>query len=356
MNVALEKKFSKDFETEITISALLDDGILLALKTGKFVILNPADYSEQHSFEMQAVAPVYKLAFHNGRIYFAGADFKFYCVDKTGAIIWIHEFQHSISDFFFAQLLNQKTNEYQDYVMVCSYDRTFRVLNASTGDYFWAQMAGLGIEYASVGYDADGKAESVFICSDDGTVRRLNQSNGEMSAYFESPKVMRSVFADTTNQVVYAGGDEMVLYVLDYAKLQTKQKIQFDTYIWDLINYKHYLIVQLYSFAFLGDLLADNEISGEPGLVFYDKKAGNLEESARIMNINIQCKQVIDNLLFSGTTGGEIVVIDMEKKVIIARENVGSFINSISVKKQDNIWIIAVCEENGMFSVVELKL
>ena len=340
-----EKMYENNFGTEITASVLMDNEILIILKSGEFVILNGIDFSEKKRFKFENIAPVYKVNYKHGLIYFGGADAKFYCIKPDGSIVWIHEFQNTISEFFFSDL----GIENKQFVLICAYDKTFRVLDAITGDYFWAQMTGLGIESSAFGYDTYGNIDSVFICSDDGTVRKLNPKNGEMTAYFESPKVIRTLYADFRNGIVLAGGDEMLLYILDYHKLTIKTTIPFDTYIWDIIPYKNNPIIQLYSFAFLGELL---EETGDPGLIFFELLSNQLNECSRLMKLNIQSKQIIDGLLFAGTTDGEIAIIDLVQKRLIISEKIGGFINSIFVMKKDNYrWILGSCEENGDLKV-----
>jgi outer membrane protein assembly factor BamB len=357
MNLKLEKKYTKNFQHEITASAALENELLISLKTGEFVFLdiNSDGYSEKRRIHFEGVGPVYKMAYRNHLIYFAGADAKFYCMNMEGTIIWVHEFQNAISEFFFSNL----GLDNREFVLICAYDKTFRVLDTQTGAYHWAQMAGLGIEYAAIGYNSEGKIDAVFICSDEGTVRKLNPKNGEMTAYFESAKVIRTIIADFQNQCVYAGGDEMVLYILDYQKLTIKNKLQFDTYIWDLLKFNDKLIVQLYNFAFLGEIL---EETGDPGLVYYEinNQSQSLNEIKRVMKFNIQCKSVVDGLLFSGTTDGQIIVVNLDSLTILASEKIGAFINSISViksvHKEKNKWKMFTCEENGDFKVIECSI
>ncbi len=345
MNAKMENIFVKNFQHEITASTALSDELLIALKSGELVFLSLIDYTEIKRINFEGLGPVYKMGFRNNLIYFAGADAKFYCMKKDGAIVWIHEFQNAISEFFFSDLGIKD----REFILICAYDKTFRVLDAHTGAYHWAQMAGLGIEYAAVGYDTEQKIDAVFICSDDGTVRKLNPKNGEMTAYFESPKVIRAVVADFQNQLVYAGGDEMVLYVLDYQKLTVRNTVKFDTYIWDLFKFHNNLVVQLYNFSFLEELL---ETTGDPGLVFYTFKDQSLTELNRIMKLNIQCKSIKRNFMFAGTTDGQLAVVDLQFKSIIALEKIGTFINSIFIiEHEKNKWTIGTCEENGDLKV-----
>jgi WD40 repeat protein len=263
--------------------------------------------------------------------------------------LWSHQFGASISGV----LIDDINNDGLDNVIAFSLDKTIRVLNPLEGSLVWGQVFKDGIEDAIIWSEINGfRNKELIACGNDGTIRVFNGKSGELSWFKQFSNKVRCITTLKSNlgNLVICGGDDKLLHFIDKNSHEEIKSMKFNDYIWNCKSFPssvyNKLVVSTYSFAYFNDSIPNEKISFTSKLVYLDEY---LEQKWELKNKNIETIHIVErnkrNLIFLGTTMGELIIMDEITGKILLNIKYKSCLNAI--KYCLNLNIIIACHDNG---------
>ena len=264
-------------------------------------------------------------------------------------LLWSHQFGASISGL----LIDDINNDGLDNLIVFSLDKTIRVLNPLDGNLVWGQVFRDGVGDAIIFTDIKGfRNKELIACGNDGTIRVFNGKSGELCWFKQFSNKVRCItlFKSNLGDLVICGGDDKLLHFIDKSSHEEIKSMKFNDYVWNCKSFPsgvyNKLVVSTYSFAYFNDSIPKEKISFNSKLVYLDEY---LEQQWELKNKNIETIEIVKrnkrNLLFLGTTMGELIIIDEISGKILLNIKYKSCLNAI--KYCINLNTIIACHDNG---------
>ncbi|MFX0041388.1 MAG: PQQ-binding-like beta-propeller repeat protein [Candidatus Hodarchaeota archaeon] len=262
---------------------------------------------------------------------------------------WSHQFGASISGV----LIDDINNDGLDNVIAFSLDKTIRVLNPLDGSLVWGQVFKDGIEAAIIWSEIIGvKNKELIACGNDGTVRAFNGKSGELSWFKQFSDKIRCITNLKSNlgNLVICGGDDKLLHFIDINLHEEIKSMEFNDYVWNCKSFPsgvyNKLLVSTYSFAYLNNSNPDKKNFFTSKLVYFDE---SLKQKWELKNKNIETIHIVKrnkrNLIFLGTTIGELIIVDEITGKILLNIKYKSCLNDI--KYCLNLNYVIICHDNG---------
>ncbi|MHA1670125.1 MAG: WD40 repeat domain-containing protein [Promethearchaeota archaeon] len=263
--------------------------------------------------------------------------------------LWAHQFGASISGVLLKDINGDGIRE----IIAYSLDKSLRVLSVLDGSLIWGQLFENGISDAIFIKDDDNSDNSVIIAvGNDGSIRSFNCMNGNLLGFMKFTDKVRTLtpFNLLDKQVIVCGGDDKNAHFLDKTLKFEIETLKFNDFVWKLkpLRYmnKSFLLISTYSFDFLDDSVPINKQRFSSKLTCLDIK---LEVKWELNNTNIEVMVPFFsdtmNLIITGTTTGEIILLDLEDGKILTTLNTFSCINDIKIDVFSKVFVS--CHDDG---------
>lgn len=270
---------------------------------------------------------------------------------------WAHQFGASLSGFFIEDINKDNIRE----IIAYSLDKSIRVLNPFNGNLIWGQIFEQGVTDA-IFCEIKGKIEKseLIASSNDGTIRAFDPVKGNLLWFkrFENKVRTLSFFMTGQNYYLVCGGDDKKIHFLNFKTNEEVKTFKVENYIWKSLKYPknppHNLIISSYSFDYLEKDINVKDIEFTSKLIVFDI---NLNIKWTLEKINaelIDYINVFDKIvILTGTTKGELFLIDEMDGKILARVDHGSCINDI--KWISDLSLLITCHDDGNINAYNLS-
>jgi len=256
--------------------------------------------------------------------------------------IWTHQFGASISGIMINDINYDDKNE----IIAYSLDKSLRVLDSIDGSLIWGQVFEDGISDAIILKENNSRT-SIIAVGNDGTIRFFDAYNGELLNFLRFSNKMRCVSCIKSYDkiVIVCGGDDNKAHFIDYTSQNEIKTIPFDDIVWKIKANENYLVLTTYSFDFLNDSVAKNNIVYSSKMVCLDDR---LNLKWELKNVNTEVFIPHRNEIILGTTKGELMIVDGSNGNLICNVKTSSCINDIKYDTfTDTIYI---CQDDGLIS------
>ncbi|MHA1104459.1 MAG: WD40 repeat domain-containing protein [Promethearchaeota archaeon] len=263
--------------------------------------------------------------------------------------LWAHQFGASISGILLSDINGDGLKE----IIAYSLDKSLRILSTLDGSLIWGQSFEDGISDAIVIKDADNSDNNVIVAvGNDGTIRSFNCVNGNLLGFMKFTDKVRTltIFNLLDNQVIVCGGDDKSAHFLDRNLKIEINTLKFNDFVWKLKPLKFmnnsFLLISTYSFDFLDDSIPINKQRFSSKLICLDI---NLNVKWELTNTNIEViapyLSELINFIITGTTRGEIIIIDNDEGKILTTLDTFSCVNDIKIDIFSKLFVS--CHDDG---------
>lgn len=263
--------------------------------------------------------------------------------------LWVHKFGSSISGI----LLKDINGDGKKEIVAYSLDKSLRVLSFLDGSLIWGQLFEDGISDVIFVKDDDNPDKNIIVAvGNDGTIRSFNSVTGNLLGFMKFSNKMRALtlFNLLDKQVLVCGGDDNSVHFLDRNLKFEIDTMKFYDFVWKLKPFKFMnnslLLISTYSFNFLDDSIPVNKQQFSSKLICLDI---NLDVIWELNNTNIE---VITpyltetmNFIITGTTKGEIIILNPRDGKILTTLNTSSCVNDIKIDFFSNLFVS--CHDDG---------
>jgi len=263
--------------------------------------------------------------------------------------LWVHKFGSSISGI----LLQDINGDGKKEIVAYSLDKSLRVLSLLDGSLIWGQLFEDGISDAIFIKDDDNSDNNVIVAvGNDGTIRSFNCINGNLLGFMKFTDKVRTLtlFNLLDKYVLACGGDDKNVHFLDRNLKLEIDTMKFNDFVWKLKPFKFMnnplLLISTYSFDFLDNSIPINEQQFSSKLTCLDI---NLDVKWELNNTNIEvialCLSDPMNFIITGTTKGEIIIIDPREGKILTNLSTFSCVNDAKIDNLSNFFVS--CHDDG---------
>ncbi|MBY9003640.1 MAG: WD40 repeat domain-containing protein [Candidatus Lokiarchaeota archaeon] len=263
--------------------------------------------------------------------------------------LWAHQFGASISGVLLDDINGDGLKE----IIAYSLDKSLRILSILDGSLIWGQLFEEGVSDAIFIKDDDNQDDNVIVAvGNDGTIRSFNYSDGNLLSFMKFTNKMRALtsFNLSDKQVIVCGGDDKNIHILDRNLKREIDTLKFNDVVWKLKPFKYLndnsLLISTYSFDFLDDSIPINQQQFSSKLTCLDTNL-NVKWELSNTNIEVMTPFLSDsmNLIITGTTKGEILILDCCEGKILTKLSTFSCVNDIKIDFLSNIFVS--CHDDG---------
>ncbi|MEE9377940.1 MAG: WD40 repeat domain-containing protein [Candidatus Lokiarchaeia archaeon] len=272
-------------------------------------------------------------------------------------LLWTHKFNSSISGILIEDINGDNINE----LIIFSLDKTLRVLNPSDGKLVWGQVFENGVGDAIIFLsDKNPAKKEILACGNDGTIRIFNGKDGKLLWFKKySGKIRTITYMNTPKgPVVICGGDDKKLHIINKITQNEIKTKEFIDYVWKCISYPfpilNNVLVSSYSFAYFDESIPIEEIEFTSNLICLND---SLKINWKLIGYNIEFIRIIkkrDKLyILTGTTKGELLIIEEQTGNIIFNRNYNSCVNMVHLFINKNL--LFSCHDDGKIIAHKLE-
>jgi len=288
-------------------------------------------------------------------LFTAREDGHFHAYSIDGRPCWSHDFSGTVSEF--KCYADPFTGERM--LVIPSIDKTLRMLTANTGKLVWGDTFQSGANIVDQCLQDDGETHVIAAGGNDHTMRcYVRTANDDASAYkmawfhkFDS--YVRDVSISSHGKIA-AVADDGFVKIFDVSDGTVAWSHEHGSFAWKCrILEDDIAKVVSTSFQVPIDVDESGDKLGNPGIMAcHDLAFGNLlwqtlpEDG---INVNAWDFHQVDGrwLVVAGTTGGEVVLLDVETGEVLQRYNPGHLINDVKFFEiNDRRLAIIGCQES----------
>ncbi len=272
-------------------------------------------------------------------------------------LLWTHKFNSSISGILIEDINGDNINE----LIIFSLDKTLRVLNPSDGKLVWGQVFENGVGDAIIFLSDNNSAKKeILACGNDGTIRIFDGKDGKLLWFKKYSEKLRTIIYMNTPKgpVVICGGDDKKLHIINKITQNEIKTKEFNDYIWKSISYPfpilNKVLVSSYSFAYFDESIPIEEIEFTSNLICLND---SLKTNWKLIGYNIEFIRIIKKLdklyILTGTTKGELLIIEEQTGKIIFNRNYKSCVNMAQLFINKNL--LFSCHDDGKIIAHKLE-
>nr|MDO8087562.1 hypothetical protein [Candidatus Sigynarchaeum springense] len=294
----------------------------------------------------------------------AREDGHFHAYTVVGGPCWSHDFSATVSEF----KLYKDPFTGERVLIVPSIDKTLRLLTASDGRLTWGDTFQSGVNVVDQCLLDDEETHVIIAGGNDYTLRCYKRKKGEkrgaykMAWFHKFESYVRDVSASPAG-LVAAVADDGFLKLLAMKDGSVLWRYEHDSFAW-----KCRLLPganKVFSTSYQLPLAIDEtgQKMGNPGVVAcHELSSGKLLWSTRPEDgVNVNAWSMIeigeDRHLLLGTTGGDVIVMDVASGSIMQRLKVPRMVNRVASCRLPGGRTAIVgcqeCEEGSLFAGVE---
>ncbi len=291
----------------------------------------------------------------------AREDGHFHAYELDGTPCWSHDFSATVSEFkiYADPFTGERT------LLVPSLDKTLRMLVASNGRLVWGDTFQSGVNVADQCVLDGGDTHVIVAGGNDNTLRcYMRKKSDKPGAYkmawfhkFES--YVRDASISKAGQVA-AVADDGFLKVLDARTGTVSWRHEHNSFAWKckLLPGAGKVVSTSYQLPLTVD--ESGQKLGNPGVVAcHDLASGKLIWSTKPDDgVNVNAWALIEEgaqqYLLTGTTGGDVVIVDVASGFIAQRLRVSHMVNQVAIFRLPGGHAAVIgcreCEEGSFFA------